>query len=105
MHIHICIVTGQPLANLIPALQERPDKIVLITTPVMQKEAQNFARTLQTAGFSSGAIIEKTLDDENYEVILNNVFDIYDQLTEEFPGASLTYNATGGTKQITLAFL
>ena len=32
MKIHVAIVSDQILANLIPALMDRPDKVVLVAT-------------------------------------------------------------------------
>ena len=39
--VHICIATGQNLANLIPALQLNASKVVILETPDMRDSAAN----------------------------------------------------------------
>ena len=56
MNIHLCIVTGQPLANLIPILQEKPARVALAISADMAAPAQRFVRTLESAGWSPDQI-------------------------------------------------
>lgn len=44
MTTQICIATGQPLANLIPILHFKPQKIILVVTDSMKVKAKDFER-------------------------------------------------------------
>lgn len=105
MHIHLCIVTGQALANLIPLLQEKPDKVVLAYTPSMQPEKEAFRFTLQQAGFTDEQIIDKpNLPEQGFEAISLFALEAIESVRDSIDAARLTWNATGGTKLMALAF-
>lgn len=104
MHIHVCIVTGQPLANLIPILQEKPEQIVLLITPQMRADALQFQTTLELAGWERKALLSFELSEERYDELFIHALEIESNLTQQFPSAQLTYNASGGTKPMALAF-
>ena len=48
--LHIVIVTGQGQANLIPILQFKPDKVVLLISSKMGDQANNFKKNLVKFG-------------------------------------------------------
>ena len=47
MHIHICTVSDQILPNLIPALMDRPDQVVLLASERMREQAHHLRRVLK----------------------------------------------------------
>ncbi|MGD8175636.1 Card1-like endonuclease domain-containing protein [Marinimicrobium sp. ARAG 43.8] len=103
-NLHLCIITGQPLANLIPLLQERPDEMVLMHTDDKKEDASAFARTLEKAGFSQAHIhIRPGLPAHPFDDIRMYVLERLEELQNQFPDSRLTWNATGGTKQMALA--
>lgn len=105
MNIQLCIATGQALANLIPILQFQPDHIALIVSGQMETEAEKLVQTLKTVGWGSDRMtVFKELPSEQYETILQYAMDVQERLDTQFSGARITYNATGGTKLMALAF-
>lgn len=46
-YLHVCIATGQNLANLIPALQLRAGKVVILETAAMHNSARNLEAALR----------------------------------------------------------
>lgn len=105
MKIHLCIVTGQPLANLIPILQERPDVIALAVTAPMAASCATFIATLKHCGWEATKIARfNDVPDHNYETILERALEIGESLDEAYPQGQITLNVTGGNKLMTLAF-
>ncbi|WKN24009.1 Card1-like endonuclease domain-containing protein [Azotobacter vinelandii] len=105
MDIHLCIVTGQPLANLIPLLQEKPERIALLVSATMRGEAERFVRTLQRAGWNADAIERiDDLPDTGYDDLRLFALDVEERLHARHPLARLHYNTTGGNKLMALAF-
>ena len=106
MKIHLCIVTEQPLANLIPILQEKPDRIALAVSAPMEAAAERFRNVLQHTGWSKTQVDSfHELPDNNYESIADKALEIEDELRSAYPDAELVYNATGGNKLMTMAFM
>lgn len=105
--LHLCIVTGQPLANFIPLLQEKPDVIYLVHSndSKMKDTAQQFVLSLEAAGFGRKQIYVKgDLPTRPYDRIREYAMEIEDDIEQRFPGADVTWNTTGGTKMMALAF-
>lgn len=105
-NLHLCVVTGQPQANLIPLLQEKPDDIVLMYSEdeKMKRSALAFVQTLQKAGFAPERIhLESGLPTHPFDKIGSYLLDVKVKLAEKFPDHQITWNATGGTKQMALA--
>lgn len=105
MKIHIAIVSDQILACLIPALMERPDKVVLAASPDMIERGlvKRLANSLKRAGLSY-----ETLDsapDVGMRLIHEYATILRDRLVEEHADAEIVLNATGGTKPMMLGFV
>ena len=106
-NLHLCIITGQPLANLIPLLQEqeKPEIIVLIHSSDKVRDAGSFEYTLKEAGFDQSQIHKKSdLPTHDFESIRSYALKMINDLKSRFPGSQITLNVTGGTKQMALAF-
>ncbi|MBS97680.1 MAG: hypothetical protein CMI01_03260 [Oceanospirillaceae bacterium] len=106
MNIHLCIVTGQPLANLIPILQEKPARVALAISADMAAPAQRFVRTLESAGWSPDQIDQYPgVPSSDHDRIFESAVEIEDALLASYPQARITFNATGGNKLMALAFM
>lgn len=105
MKIHVCLVSDQILANLIPALMERPDRVILVASAKMLQRKQD-ERLLQALA-EHGLVAE--MIDEAPDVSLPDIrryaAALVAALQEGMPGAAITLNATGGTKLMMLGFV
>ena len=57
---HLCIATGQNLANLIPALQLKASRVIILETPQMRLQARYLQRALQGHGIQ---VVREAFDD------------------------------------------
>lgn len=105
MKIHVCLVSDQMLANLIPALMERPDRVVLVVTQGMKRRSldERLKTCLNAKGISSEVV--EDAPDTGLDEIRRYAGKLLDTLCEAFPGSEVTLNATGGTKLMTLGFV
>lgn len=93
---HLCIATGQNLANLIPSLQLAATEVIILETPAMREAAGNLKRALEARNIQ---VRRSPFDDTSPENIQKSAQDIAMKLGEE----PLVFNATGGHKLMTLA--
>lgn len=93
---HLCIATGQNLANLIPALQLVAAEVVILETPAMRDAAANLKRTLEARGINVRRV---AFDDATPETIKSSA----EGVAMEFGMEPIVFNATGGHKLMTLA--
>ena len=105
MRIQVCLVSDQILANLIPALMERPEKVVIVASSQMKKRGQD--QRLLNALSEHG--IQAEVVDDAPDVSLGSIRRYADALgsafAESLPEANVTLNATGGTKLMMLGFV
>lgn len=102
--IHLCIVSDQSLANIIPILQLKPASVALAISAEMQrKNAGKIIRDfLKTTGVNLIELPEIPSDFKGLqEYCLNTITD----LKANHPGKAIIYNATGGTKLMALSFV
>ena len=101
--LHIVIVTGQAQANLIPILQFKPDKVVLLISSKMGDQANNFKKNLVKFGnYTEEDVIEFDLPDADLELIGLKGLEIFEELKNRFPAYRMKYNVTGGNKLMVL---
>lgn len=93
---HLCIATGQNLANLIPSLQLGATEVMILETPAMRDAATNLKRALEARNIACTRV---PFDDANPETIRTSAETIAMELGTE----ALVFNATGGHKLMTLA--
>jgi Card1-like endonuclease family protein len=93
---HLCIATGQNLANLIPALQLAAQEVVILETPEMRETAGNLKRALEAHGIR---VTRLGFDDRTPETIARSA----ERVAVELGERPLIFNATGGHKLMTLA--
>ncbi|WP_200388022.1 Card1-like endonuclease domain-containing protein [Thiocapsa imhoffii] len=105
MKIHIALVSAQILANLIPILMERPDRVLLMVTPEMA--ARRLERRLEKLLKEKGIGVKLCLDapDSGLREIKAYADTLADQLIEEQADADIVLNATGGTKLMSFGFV
>lgn len=106
-HIQLCIITGQPLANLIPIIQLQPAVVALVVSADMKNngKANAFKKLLLSIGYSNECLIEfVNVPDAKYYDIEFKALEIMEELKDKFPGDEIYYNLTGGNKLMALAF-
>ena len=105
-NIHLIIVTDRAQANLIPILQFKPDYVALAISDDKTKHAESFIKLLKKVGqYQDHQILQfKQVPSVGLENIQIRAMEIEEQLKQQFPNATITYNATGGTKLMVLGF-
>lgn len=94
--LHLCIATGQNLANLIPALQCGAREVWVLQTPEMRGRA----------GFLADALRARGIKVQRIDFPDDDVTTLHAQaagIAERLDGRAVTINLTGGTKLMTLA--
>lgn len=94
--LHLCIATGQNLANLIPALQLGATEVVILETPAMKLSAGHLKRVLESHGVR---VERRAFDDSTPQQVASEAEAVAVHLGER----PLVFNATGGHKLMTLA--
>lgn len=99
MKIHVCLVSAQAAANLLPALDPllKPDRVVLVVSGPMRKKAENLSAVMKEAGIR---IEQCELSDEHdYARTEGELL----ELAERLAGEDVQLNITGGTKLMSVA--
>lgn len=94
--LHICIATGQNLANVIPAIQLGAREVVILETEAMRTSAEQLKAALKARGI---AVKRLPFDDSSP----GNIITSAQQVALELGVSPLVFNATGGHKLMTLA--
>lgn len=105
MKIHVCLVSDQILANLIPALMERPDKVVLAVSAGMTAKKLDRRLKKLLEDFNISVEVHGNAPDTDLSAIHEFAFSLRDKLEATYPGAEIVFNATGGTKLMALGFV
>lgn len=97
-NIHVCLISEQPIPNLIPLLLEKPKRAIFLVSPEMASQAERLKRVVQPRGI---AVDIKTFpsayDFMAVEQVCKEVAESAD------PSDRLVLNVTGGTKIAALA--
>lgn len=99
MNTHICLVSQQAAANLLPALDTnlKPEKIVLLVTARMQRQADHLTAVLKENALQ---VEHLRLDDEHdFRQMEDELLELATRLAHE----TVTLNITGGTKLMAIA--
>lgn len=91
--IHICMVSGQPLPNLIPALnaENRPRQIILLVSPDMKERGELLGDNFEKLGCKVARV---AIDPYRIDKIRATLLEV----AVQYAGADLVLNATAGTK-------
>jgi hypothetical protein len=103
--IHIAVVSDQTLANLIPILMERPDKVYLICSETMRERGLE-ARLMKACEREKISVETKAgAPSAGLESIHKYALSLADEIRRKHPNAEVVFNATGGTKLMSLGFV
>lgn len=106
MNIHICIISKQLLANIIPILMNKPNKVIALYSEKFKHEAQTLKEILEKQSIKTHTI--GNLPDKFFQDIRNFIDNIKNELEEyksEKYEYDITLNITGGTKLMSLALI
>ena len=93
-HIHVCLVSEQPIPNLTTILQFKPDEIILLKTKEMEEKASFLENVIKKNFRVRSELIEA------YNI--DNVITVSDSIIGQCADCRVTLNITGGTKIGTL---
>jgi hypothetical protein len=94
-HIHVCLVSDQPIPNLTTALQFHPDTVLLLYTDDRKAQKERLKAVLQTRRFKVEERVILPYD-------LQNVIQTCEAVLADYQDCELSLNITGGTKISTL---
>ena len=96
---HFCMVSQQAAPNLLPLLDGdmRPEKVVLLVTPQMKKQADYLERVIKPRGIKVMQQALEVVDD--YDAMENQLVVFIDNE----PDGEIALNVTGGTKWMAIA--
>ncbi|GER94300.1 DUF1887 domain-containing protein [hot springs metagenome] len=94
-HVHVCLVSEQPIPNLTTVLQFKPDRVVLLKTKEMEEKARFLAEVLKKKQYDVEAELIDAYD-------INNVIKVSESLINKCGDCEVSLNITGGTKIGTL---
>lgn len=107
--VHLCIVSEQPLGNLIPVLMQAPSRVVLLVTTQMRGlgAAERLAEAVaihRWAGPAPEVVqADESLPDADFTHIRAMVAATMAREAARSPQARLVLNVTGGTKVMAMA--
>lgn len=99
MKIHICLVSAQAAANLLPALDAelKPDLAVLVVSTSMTRQAGHLSAVLNEVGIKSERLALE--DEHDFEPMQESLM----QFAARHENDEVALNLTGGTKLMALA--
>lgn len=99
MKIHICLVSAQAAANLLPALDPvlKPEKAILIVSSKMQTQADDLNKVMQEAGVKAERYL--LTNEHDYAGTETELLELASRLGQD----DVALNITGGTKLMSLA--
>jgi len=103
--IHVVLVSDQVLANLIPALMDRPDRVVAVCTHEMASRGLDRRLQTQLKREAIAAEVKSGAPDVGIRQIQEFALQLAAELDNDHPGAEIVLNATGGTKLMSLGFV
>lgn len=101
MTTHVCLVSVQLPANLIPALMDRPDRVVLLVSEDMAMQAERLRRMLADRGMPVD--LRQGLPSSGMAALRDYATEVASSL--EGADGRVVLNATGGNKLMALAFV
>jgi hypothetical protein len=103
MRTHICIVSAQAAATLLPAIDQelKANQVVLLVSPQMKKQAEFLQQAFKTSAISS--LICPFQDHEDFDELCLEFYQQLDAIKEQIQDREVVYNLTGGNKLMALA--
>ena len=101
--IHICLISGQPTPNLVPALSPDmcPKKVIMLVTREMTEQAGYLKNVLR----KYGVLTDEEMIENAYDIgaIQKQIEELIGKLQQEKDAPSIVLNLTGGTKPMAIA--
>ena len=97
MNTHVCLVSDQLVPNVLPALKERPDRVVLLVSDDKREQGKILEKIFRDRGMKT--LVEK-IPPYDMEAALEVCGRVVEQCGAD---GELTLNVTGGTKPAALA--
>lgn len=99
MKIHVCMVSAQAAANLLPALDPelKPEKVILLISQKMKRQAEHLSGVLKNNGINVEAL--QLTDEHDFRTTEEELL----VLAEENESHKVFLNITGGTKLMSVA--
>lgn len=94
-HIHVCLVSEQPIPNLTTILQFKPDEVILLKTKEMEEKASFLENVIKKKQFNVRSELIEAYD-------IDNVISVSELIIKKCADCRVTLNITGGTKIGTL---
>lgn len=91
--IHVCLVSSQPIANLLPLLLEKPVKVFFLVSPEMTVQAERLRKIVQPRGI--GVEVLDVFSAYDFDAMARLCAELLESGPED---AELVLNVTGGTK-------
>lgn len=106
MEIQVAIVSDQVLANLIPAMMDHPERVVLVCSESMRQRGQGKRQksVLERHGVSAN-VWNSDIPEGPLDAIRRFAWDLAEALQDQHADAVITLNATGGTKLMMLGMV
>ncbi len=97
-HTHVCLISEQPIANLLPLFLEKPQQAIFLVSPEMTNQAERLKNLARPRGITvKFEVIDSAYD---FAAITRLCEDIISAGQKE---ENITLNVTGGTKITALA--
>jgi len=98
---HICFVSDQPLPNILPVLHEgmKPERVYLLCSK--QQEERGNSEAQKAVLESRNIAVEKVPVTDAFDI--ESIQEAIDGLIEKHKPSELAFNATGGTKPMSIA--
>ncbi|HWP84879.1 MAG TPA: DUF1887 family CARF protein [Terriglobia bacterium] len=103
MKIHVAIVSDQILPNLIPALMERPGKVYLVCSEEMHRRGLDSRAKKLLEGIPVQIMADAP--SVGLGAIRKYATQLLAEIRQSHPEAEIVFNATGGTKLMSLGFV
>lgn len=105
MLIEVAMVSEQTLANLIPALHERPDRVLLVTSAEMARRGLDTRQSQLLRQHRIDAEIVPDAPDADLARIHEFALELLGRIKDRYPEAAIVLNATGGNKLMMLGLV
>lgn len=105
--LHICLVSEQYMANLLPVLKRHPARVELVCTIKMKTALIRLGNALEYFGYSTAQASVHSLPDDcatDFLAARHQARMLRQHLLSLYPDWHFVLNATGGTKALSMAF-
>lgn len=103
----VCLLSGQPMPNLLPVHHFRPAQVVMVETDAMKtkKTADNFLEALRLGGLNYASLDKHLKYPLGNQASFLDCADLFQRIIQELQvkGNDVIVNLTGGTKVMSIA--